>query len=266
MKNKWNELELKSHVKNSLTYVEVLNKIGGLSKSSGNYRTLKRYIKKFKIDTDHFKRPIQKNFQKKNLCDILVENSLVGSYRTKNRLLKEGLLINKCSICGQGPLWKGKKLNMILDHINGVFDDNRIENLRLACPNCNSQFDTNCGKNIKNLNRCLKCSKYIKKNKSGLCKICSSQTKKNKECTSCGKKIKSNKNGKCFLCFDRKIVKDRPDKDQLLEMILKMPMTKIGKKYGVSDQAVKKWCKSYGIIMGNRLGYWSKIKATGQVV
>jgi len=47
----------------------------------------------------------------------------------------------------QGEEWNGKKMSLILDHINGVWNDDRIENLRIVCPNCNAYLDTHCGKN-----------------------------------------------------------------------------------------------------------------------
>jgi len=53
----------------------------------------------------------------------------------------------ECSICGQEPFWNGKELTLILDHINGVHTDDRLENLRWVCPNCNYQLDTTNGKN-----------------------------------------------------------------------------------------------------------------------
>jgi hypothetical protein len=48
-----------------------------------------------------------------------------------------------------GPNWNNKGLVLQLDHINGVHNDNRVENLRILCPNCHSQTDTFCAKNIK---------------------------------------------------------------------------------------------------------------------
>jgi len=68
----------------------------------------------------------------------------------KDRLYKNGIKEKKCELCGQDENWNGKKLTLILDHINGINDDNRIENLRIVCPNCNATFETNGGKNIKN--------------------------------------------------------------------------------------------------------------------
>jgi hypothetical protein len=80
--------------------------------------------------------------------EILVERSTYAWTSTlKRRLLKEGVLVNRCSRCGLGPEWQGEPLTMILDHRNGDNRDNRLGNLRLLCPNCNSQQPTFAGKN-----------------------------------------------------------------------------------------------------------------------
>lgn len=73
-----------------------------------------------------------------------------GTQRThlKGRLIKAGVLRDVCCLCGITD-WCGQKLTLVLDHINGVNNDNRPENLRLLCPNCNSQTDTFSGRNIK---------------------------------------------------------------------------------------------------------------------
>ena len=64
----------------------------------------------------------------------------------KARLIKEGYIEYKCAICGIKD-WLGQPLSLQLDHINGINDDHRLENLRLLCPNCHSQTDTYAGKN-----------------------------------------------------------------------------------------------------------------------
>lgn len=52
-----------------------------------------------------------------------------------------------CALCPQVPLWQGKSLVFILDHVDGDSSDNSRTNLRLVCPNCNSQLDTFTSKN-----------------------------------------------------------------------------------------------------------------------
>lgn len=54
---------------------------------------------------------------------------------------------HKCAICGINSVWQGKPLNFILDHINGDASNNWEYNLRLICPNCDSQLDTYKSKN-----------------------------------------------------------------------------------------------------------------------
>lgn len=82
------------------------------------------------------------------LSQILVKNSTYAGHLRK-RLLHAGQLEERCIQCGQGPEWQGKKLILVLDHINGVRNDNRRKNLRLLCPNCNSQTKTFAGRNKK---------------------------------------------------------------------------------------------------------------------
>lgn len=66
----------------------------------------------------------------------------------KRRLTKAGILAEVCNICGISE-WQGNKLSLQLDHIDGNNKNNLVDNLRLLCPNCHSQTDTFCGKNVK---------------------------------------------------------------------------------------------------------------------
>ncbi len=83
------------------------------------------------------------------LKEVMVKNSTYDRGSLKRRLLKKGILENKCNICEQEGEWQGKKLVMVLDHINGISNDHREENLQMLCPNCNSQQKTFSGRNNK---------------------------------------------------------------------------------------------------------------------
>lgn len=80
--------------------------------------------------------------------EVFVRDSLYTNNRIllKKRLLDAGLKKNECALCGQGPVWNGLPLVLQLDHINGVNNDHRIENLRILCPNCHTQTETYAGK------------------------------------------------------------------------------------------------------------------------
>jgi HNH endonuclease len=220
-----NEELLRENVLNSKTQKDVLVNLN-LRAAGGNFKTLRKYLNLYDIDTSHFKKCYYDmnhlNFTKKiPLEEILVENSTYNRGHLKKRLYKEGLKERKCEKCGQGEEWNGEKMSLILDHINGVYNDNIIENLRIVCPNCNATLPTHCSKNIKEI-----------------------EEKKEKE-----EKIREKHNHKYT---DKQVEKqiskrkvERPTYDKLLIEIKKLGYKGTGRKYGVSDNAIRKWKKFY---------------------
>ena len=118
---------------------------------------------------------------------------------------------------------------MILDHINGIHTDNRLENLRWVCPNCNAQLETTNGKNAnrrpKKIRQCPDCGARIYKTST--------------KCNNC-------ENKKRRLEYQKKL-KATIDRDTLKRLIRTTSFNKIGKMYGVSDNTIREWCKKYGI-------------------
>jgi tRNA G26 N,N-dimethylase Trm1 len=120
-------------------------------------------------------------------------------------------------------------MSLILDHINGIHSDNQLKNLRIVCPNCNATLPTHCGKNTKN-----KKEKNIKIKKQNFC--------------SCGKEIQLNSK-MCLDCHNKKNRKiKRPPKEELINEIKNLGYSATGRKYGVSDNAIRKWAKVYELI------------------
>lgn len=144
---KWSIDQLKQAVTDSTSYTGVLTKLG-LAKSGTSLTVIKKYINAHGINIGHF---ITGNriLPTIALDDALVENSSYTNRNTlKDRLLRAGLLNYRCAKCGIAS-WCGEAISLHLDHINGIRNDNRIENLRLLCPNCHSQTPTYCGKKNK---------------------------------------------------------------------------------------------------------------------
>lgn len=143
--------ELKDIVKNSITYSEVMRKLGYTNNRGNSYKGLKNYITKNNISTSHFKGKAHgtSDNAKYSLEDILVENSpYFNMTKLKQKIIKYNIIEYKCSKCGITS-WLNNPIILQLHHINGNNRDNRKENLTFLCPNCHSQTHTFCGKNKK---------------------------------------------------------------------------------------------------------------------
>lgn len=148
--------------KESYSYAEVLRK-AGRKQSGGNHSSLKKKIEEFNIDVSHFKGQgwskgktcednesvanISKKLTLYKIEDIFCEHSPVSRHTIRARIIRENLFEYKCAICGNTGEWMGKEIALQIDHINGVNDDHRLENLRWLCPNCHAATDTYGGKN-----------------------------------------------------------------------------------------------------------------------
>lgn len=241
---KWSDNDLKNAISISKNYSDVLRRLN-LSISNGNYIIIKNHILRLNLDISHFTRSLQsKNSNKIDLNDI-ISGKIPYSNSTflKKRLLLTGLLKNICSICGQLPIWNEKELVLIMDHINGNHTDNRLENLRIICRHCDSQLKTFAGRNVKNKNLtfCVSCNKKIR-NKAKKCIVCYK-----KDIAIKNELNKINQKSKIQVPKKRLRKVDRPSSDDLFILIKTLPFTGIGKRYGVSDNAVRKWAKSYGL-------------------
>ena len=222
---KFTEDALRKAVLESKTMSEVFVVLGQRP-SGASYRTINKYCSKWKIDTSHFLTPSELakerwksgEFKRVPLEEVMVRNSSYSRGSLKYRLFAEGLKERLCEICGQDELWQGKKMSLILDHINGVPNDNRLENLRIVCPNCNATLDTHCGRNkTKQCKRCL-----IEINTGSICQACKKPPMKR--------------------LHKRKV--ERPSLTVLLAEVKEMGYSATGRKYGVSDNAIRKWLKN----------------------
>jgi hypothetical protein len=227
---RYGEEEARAAVAASLSYTDALVRLG-LRPAGGNHATLKKYVALWGISTDHFDpwRNLRPPLREATpLAEVLVEDSTYSRVTLKRRLLAEGLKQPRCEICGQGEVWQGARMALVLDHINGVWNDNRLENLRIICPNCNATLDTHCGR----------------KNK---------RERAERACESCGQRFWPRARKQRF-CSRRCVVRhnapalrrvERPPYEQLIAELEASSFLAVGRRYGVSDNAIRKWLRAY---------------------
>jgi len=147
--HKYSLEQLKHAVNDSNSLRQVLIKLH-VAAYGGNYEILKKAINHYNLDASHFTGQAwnkgKKLPAKYSLSDYLENKIPIQSYKLKNRLLDNKLLRPVCSNCNN-ETWLGKPIPLELDHINGVNKDNRLENLRLLCPNCHALTPTYRSKN-----------------------------------------------------------------------------------------------------------------------
>ena len=133
-------------LKNSSTISEVLFKLGySVKGNSWGFAKIRQRMSDLNLDGSVFKgkSPITKygSLHKVNASDILKPNCKHARSVLRRYIIKNNLIPYRCAICGCVE-WQGRTLSLELDHINGINNDNRIENLRFLCPNCHSQTTT----------------------------------------------------------------------------------------------------------------------------
>lgn len=137
-------------IRSSTCIKEVLFKLGYTTTgNSWGYKQVKLRMTNLKLESSEFKgkSPLLENVHKKEISnDIMFQKNNINRNVIRKRIIRDNLIDYKCSICGISH-WNGKILSLELDHINGVNNDNRLENLRFLCPNCHSQTSTYGSKN-----------------------------------------------------------------------------------------------------------------------
>ena len=239
---------LEALVKESVSVAEVLRKLG--KQPSGNtHLYISKRIKELGIDTSHFLgrganrgKKHKGGTPKKTWQEILVlrqDNKRELTLRLRRALIEYGRKYECENLnCSVRETWLDREITLHVDHLNGNWRDNRPKNLRFLCPNCHSQTDNYCGS----------------KGYTGRISMIGANRKQYKPEIMLTPTNQNFAKKRSYLKA-RKV--ERPSKEDLQKLVWEKPTIHIAKDFGVSDKAIEKWCKAYGIQKPPR-GYWAK--------
>lgn len=194
--------------------------------------TLNSYLEKMgiKYDGQQFKKGQIKNGNKyETVFDYLAYSTCIKSQILKKKLIEEGIKEDKCEICGLSE-WQGVKIPLELHHKDVNHYNNELDNLQILCPNCHA---------IQNGNSGAATGKTSRKNSESIAE--------KPKCPNCGETFSGNGN-MCRKCFNllRQTV-ERPEREEFKRLIRTTSFVQLGKKFGVSDKAIAKWCKAMNL-------------------
>lgn len=250
-KNKYSMSKLENTIKNLDMVKEMISQnrpIFEISRKLGiKYDTLKAHLKKLGIEykTNPNRKGIAHKEKRKDSYYYLGTEHYIRAGFLKEKLIEDGIKECKCEKCGLTE-WQSKPIPLELHHVNGNHYDNRLENLLILCSNCHSlehkYFSTFHEK-----------QKRKERKKTPYKKIGYEERKRTKKvCMFCGKEFIGTTGQKycSYDCYYKSIVKS--DNEITKELILKLFKEKgsflqVGKELGISDNAVRKWCKKFDL-------------------
>ena len=163
---KYSKEEIQKMVEESFSNAELMRRMGYDGTGGNSTKVIQSIKEKYhEIDFSHFtgqvwnkgltkevdERVKNNGIKTRSLSyeEVFCENSKAQTKAVRIRLIGDGLIEEKCNFCGMDGTWLDTKITLEVDHINGISNDNRLENLRLLCPNCHATTSTYKGKNIK---------------------------------------------------------------------------------------------------------------------
>ena len=212
----------------SCTSIAQMLKVLGVASTHRRYKYLKEWSNRTGVPLPDGRRlPPPTTRKTPDALVFIEESTYTNNSKIKRRLIKDYGWEEKCAMpdcLNPNPVWRGLPLSLQLDHRNGISNDNRFENLRFLCPNCHTQTDTFGSRNMKigRLEFWCACGNSMARG-SSMCIVCHNNNQRQK--------------AKEFW----------PPVEEIVELLKTENYLSLGKKYGVSDNAIRKYLKREGV-------------------
>ncbi len=254
--------------------------------------TLERYLRKLGItyQGNQGGQGHPRTSHLKPAAAYLHQGSIVSSHKLKLKLIRDGLKLAMCESC-RLQTWLNQKIPLELHHLNGDRHDNRLENLQILCPNCHALTENYANRAINKSLTSIQSEipQFVSEVEANhrpitvlvfdsqahytawqavnpeLTKLIEqghqrSTIDKRTNCLFCNQLLSTPDQDTycslhCFRMASRKAT--RPSKEELEKLVWEVPTSRIAKQFKVSDAAIAKWCRTYGIAKPPR-GYWAK--------